>query len=189
MQEWNELFFVSSNRHKYVEAKEILAQFGIQLRFYKLSLTEIQSDSLSQIAIKKALDAFSKCKKPIIIEDDALLVKSLGGFPGPYSSYVFKTIGNRGVIKLIKKDSSAEFYANIVYCDKKRKPLLFEGITKGRISNKIQGKGWGYDPIFIPSGKTRTYAQICDKNTISHRYKALKKFASWFTNKQQSNDR
>ena len=189
MQEWSDVIFVSSNKHKYLEAREILSSFGLRLGFFHSSLVEIQSDSLAEIAKAKALDAYSKCKKPIIIEDDALLVKSLGGFPGPYSSYVFKTIGNEGVIKLTKKDRRAEFCAIISYCDKKKKPVLFEGVTPGKISKNIRGKGWGYDPIFIPQGRDKTYGQISDKNAISHRYRALEKFASWFANKQRSSGR
>lgn len=185
MQEWNDVYFVSSNKHKYLEAKEILSAFGIKLGFFQASLVEIQSDSLSEIARTKALDAFSKCKKPIIIEDDALVIPSLGGFPGPYSSYVFDTIGNKGVVSLVRKNRKAKFYATISYCDKKRRPILFEGITPGRIAKKIAGKGWGYDPIFVPQGKTKTYAQISDKNTLSHRYRALAKFANWFVRKQR----
>lgn len=185
MQEWNDVYFVSSNRHKYTEAKEILTQFGIKVGFFQANLVEIQSSSLSEIAKAKALDAFSKCKRPIIIEDDALVISSLGGFPGPYSSYVFDTIGNKGIIQLTKKDRQAKFYATISYYDGKKKPVLFEGITQGKISKKIQGRGWGYDPIFIPKGKTKTYAQIPDKNTLSHRYSALAKFASWFVRMQK----
>jgi XTP/dITP diphosphohydrolase len=185
MQEWNDVYFVSSNKHKYLEAKEILSAFGIKLGFFQARLLEIQSDSSSEIARAKALDAFSKCKKPIIIEDDALVIPSLGGFPGPYSSYVFDTIGNKGVVFLVRKNRQAKFYATISYCDKKTKPILFEGIAPGRIAKKITGKGWGYDPIFIPQGKTKTYAQIQDKNTISHRYRALEKFASWFVRMQR----
>ena len=185
MLEWNEVYFVSSNRHKYLEANEILSPFGIKLRFFEARLVEIQSNSLSKIARAKALDAFSKCKKPIIIEDDALVVQSLGGFPGPYSSYVFDTIGNKGVLQLTKKNRAAKFYATISYCDRKKKPVLFEGITSGKIAKKISGKGWGYDPIFIPQGRTKTYGQISDKNTLSHRYRALVKFANWFVRKQR----
>lgn len=185
MHEWNDVYFVSSNKHKYTEVKEILSSFGIRSGFFQASLTEIQSDSLAEITKIKALDAFSKCKKPIIIEDDALIVESLGGFPGPYSSYVFDTIGNKGVVSLTKKNRTAKFCATISYCDRKKKPILFEGITYGKIAKKISSGGWGYDPIFIPQGKTKTYAQIPDKNTLSHRYRALEKFARWFVRTQR----
>lgn len=180
MQQSYDLVFASSNKHKFEEAKEILSSYGIRLKFFKFNAAEIQSDSLFEIARHKALDAYSKCKKPVIIEDDGLFINSLGGFPGPYSSYVFKTIGNSGIIKLIKKDRKARFCAIISYCDMKKRPLQFEGITNGSISAKQRGKGWGYDPIFVPKGKTKTYGEMSEKNTISHRYRALQKFAIWY---------
>ena len=98
-----DLFFASSNIHKFQEAKKILDSFGINLRFFKCELEEIQSNSLKEISKNKAIQAFQKCKKPVIVEDDGLFVDSLNGFPGPYSSYVFKTIGNKGILKLLKK--------------------------------------------------------------------------------------
>ncbi|MEM3065498.1 MAG: RdgB/HAM1 family non-canonical purine NTP pyrophosphatase [Candidatus Nitrosotenuis sp.] len=189
MRRSSELFFASTNRHKFAEAKEILSSFGIRLSFLKLEAVEIQSDSLFEIARQKALDAYSKCKKPVIIEDDGLFINSLGGFPGPYSSYVFKTIGNSGIIKLVKKDRRAEFCAIISYCDKTKRPKQFRGVTKGTISKKPRGRGWGYDPIFVPEGKTKTYGEMTEKNTISHRYRALKKFATWYQNRRQSSGR
>ena len=73
MQQSFDLFFASSNNHKYQEAKKILDSFGIKLGFFKSNLEEIQSNSLKDIALKKAKDAFSKCKKPVIIEDDGLV--------------------------------------------------------------------------------------------------------------------
>ncbi len=180
MQQSYDLVFASSNKHKFEEAKEILSSYGIGLKLFKFNAAEIQSDSLFEIARHKALDAYSKCKKPVIIEDDGLFINSLGGFPGPYSSYVFKTIGNSGIIKLVKKDRKARFCAIISYCDRKKRPLQFEGITNGFISSKQSGKGWGYDPIFVPKGKTKTYGEMSEKNTISHRYRALQKFAIWY---------
>ena len=61
---------------------------------------------------------FQNVKKPLIIEDDGLHIDSLDGFPGPYSSYVQKTIGNQGILNLMKKDRGAKFISNITYCDK-----------------------------------------------------------------------
>jgi XTP/dITP diphosphohydrolase len=184
-----DLFFASTNKNKYREAKEILAKFDITLRFFKFSALEIQSDSIVNIARQKVLDAHKKCKFAVIVEDDGLFIDSLGGFPGPYSSYVFKTIGNAGVINLVKTQRKADFVSVIAFCDNHRRPVFFEGKTKGRISARPRGKGWGYDPIFVPDGTSKTYAQMSEKNTISHRYRALKKFASWFSDMQQSSGR
>jgi XTP/dITP diphosphohydrolase len=184
-----DVLFASSNMHKYREAKEILGKYGIHLGFFKFCATEIQSDSLSKIARKKALDAYQKCKRPVIIEDDGIFVKSLNGFPGPYSSYVYDTIGNLGVVKLVKKDRRAEFCAIISYCDGKKRPVQFVGITKGSIPKKPRGGGWGYDPIFVPQGMARTYGQMTEKNQLSHRYRALAKFARWYLRKRKSSDR
>ena len=119
MHKLSDIFFVSSNIHKFKEAKEILDSFGISIQFFKLNLEEIQSNSIKEIATKKAQDAFSKCKKPLIVEDDGIFIDSLDGFPGPYSSYVHKTIGNQGILDLLKKNRDAKFISNITYCDKK----------------------------------------------------------------------
>lgn len=183
-----DLYFVSSNYHKYKEAKSILDSFGIRLGFFKLTLEEIQSNSLEEIAENKAKDAFSKCRKPIIIEDDGLFIDSLNGFPGPYSSYVFKTIGNKGILKLVSSKRNAKFVSIITYCDKKTLKT-FDAKLDGTISKSQKGKGWGYDPIFIPKNSRKTFAQTNNKNELSHRFKALKKFSSWYLRKLESNDR
>ena len=182
MRQSSDLFFVSSNNHKYQEAKKILEPFGIKLGFFKYELKEIQSDSLMNIASKKAKDAFLKYKKPIIIEDDGLFINSLDGFPGPYSSYVFKTIGNKGILNLLKNNRMAKFVSIITFCDKKTLKS-FDGKLDGTISKSQKGKGWGYDPIFIPKGTSKTFAEINNKNELSHRYKALKKFSNWYLQK------
>ena len=178
----SDLFFVSSNDHKYHEAKKILDSFGIQLGFLKSDLEEIQSNSLNDIARKKAQNAFSKHKKPLIIEDDGIFIDSLGGFPGPYSSYVFKTLGNKGILDLLKNKRQAKFISVITYCDD---AILesFDGKLCGTISKSQKGKGWGFDPIFVPNNSDKTFAETNDKNKISHRYKSLKKFSNWYLHK------
>ena len=183
-----DVVFASSNKNKYLEAKKILANFGIKLRFFRCSLKEIQANSLKKIASEKATDAYRKWHKPVIVEDDGLFIESLNGFPGPFSSYVFKTIGNEGILQLVGKNRKARFQSVIAYCDKKNGVILFEANVKGKISRRSSGKGWGYDPIFIPQRRKETYAILSDKNKISHRYKSLEKFSNWYVNMQGSND-
>ena len=81
-----DVLFASSNIHKYEEAEKILAEFDIELGFFQTELVEIQDDSLSKIALQKAENAYEKCKKPVIVEDDGLFIESLSGFPGPFST-------------------------------------------------------------------------------------------------------
>ena len=183
MQQSHRLFFVSSNNHKYLEAKKILKDWQIELKFSKQVLQEIQSKSIRQISQHKAKQAFEKLKQPVIVEDDSLEIDSLCGFPGPYSSYVFKTIGNEGILQLVKKNRKAKFHSTISFCDKNNL-ISFDGIVYGDISQTIQGKGWGYDPIFIPKNTLHTFAELDTKNKLSHRFKALKKFSNWY--KQES---
>ena len=177
-----DLFFVSSNSQKYRESKTILDSLGISLGFLKSNLKEIQSNSLDAIAIVKARDAFSKFKKPVIIEDDGLFIDSIDGFPGPYSSYVFQTVGSKGILNLLKNNRKAKFISVITYCDKTNLQL-FKGKLDGSISKVQKGRGWGYDPIFIPNNYKKTFAEINNKNEVSHRYKALKKFSNWYLRK------
>jgi len=179
------VLFASSNIHKYEEAKKILSEFGINLEFFQTDLMEIQDDSLSEIALKKVLHAYDKCKKPVIVEDDGLFINSLSGFPGPFSAYVFKTIGNNGILKLIGSNRTAQFRAVIAFCDSSNEPTSFESSVAGKISKNIQDGGWGYDPIFIPKTQNKTYAELTNKNKLSHRYESLKKFAIWFNSKRE----
>ena len=100
MQRSYDVLFASSNKNKYVEVKQILHEHGIKVGFFKFTPVEIQSDALEEIASDKARQASKLVKHPLIVEDAGLFVDSLGGFPGPYSSYVLSTIGNSGILRL-----------------------------------------------------------------------------------------
>lgn len=178
-----DVLFVSSNKNKFNEAKNILSKNGINLGFFKSSLREIQAESIKEIAALKVDEAYRQCNKPVIVEDAGLFVESLNGFPGPFSSYVFKTIGNSGILRLVKTNRKAKFQSVVAYCDNKYDVVLFDAKVEGKISKNSKGKGWGYDPIFIPNRQNKTYAMLSNKNQISHRYKALKKFSNWFMHK------
>ena len=185
MQQSSELFFATSNLHKFEEAQRILSNLGLSISLSETTLEEIQSNSLSEIAKRKAIDAYSKIQRPVIIEDDGLFINPLDGFPGPYSSYVYNTIGNKGIIRLLENSElrDAKFVAIIAYYNGVGDVKLFESSIPGKISSIIEQGGWGYDPIFIPDGESKTYANVSDKDKFSHRSAALKKFSDWFMHK------
>lgn len=181
----SDLYFVTTNTNKFNEVKAILSSYGIEVKMANPDLVEIQSDDLETIAMEKAKDACIKLDTNVIVEDDGLFIGSLKGFPGPYSSFIFRTIGNEGIIELMKKhsDRSATFRSVIAYCEPKNTPLTFVANVNGEIATEIRGNGWGYDPIFIPIDAGRTYAELGKKkNELSHRKLALEKFALWIKN-------
>ena len=181
-QQLSELFFASSNENKFQEAERILTNLGVKVNFSKTTLEEIQSNSLSEIAEQKAISAYELIQKPVIIEDDGLFIDSLNGFPGPYSSYVYDTIGNKGIMNLLENSEfrDAKFVSIIAYLGGSDGVKLFESSIPGKISSVIEKGGWGYDPIFIPDGESKTYANVSDKDKLSHRAASLKKFSSWY---------
>ena len=79
----------------------------------------------------------------------------------------------------------AKFVSIIAYCDNDSSVKLFESSIPGKISPTIETGGWGYDPIFIPAGESKTYANVSDKDKFSHRSVSLKKFSSWFLDRQK----
>jgi XTP/dITP diphosphohydrolase len=157
----------------------------------KPSYREIQTDSLYDSVKFKltSLKISKKNSKIVIVDDSALFVNALAGFPGVYSSYIYKTIGCEGILKLLgfKKDREAVFKCviGVSYYGTEK---IFEGVCKGRIAYKKRGEGgFGFDPIFVPAGYRKTFAEIAEislekKNRISHRGIALRKFVNWFFN-------
>ncbi|UCG45920.1 MAG: XTP/dITP diphosphatase [Candidatus Bathyarchaeota archaeon] len=179
-------FFATGNVHKFNEARHVLADFGIAVALLRVKALEIQSDSLKAISEVSALDASKRCRLPVFVEDAGLFIKALNGFPGPYSAYIFRTIGVRGILKLMKgvKTRDAYFKSVISFCDPEGPLECFHGQVDGLISCERRGnQGFGFDPIFKPSGgPTETFAEmsIARKGEFSHRAQALRKFAEWF---------
>lgn len=181
------IYFATKNKHKFEEAQQILANYDIELAlFSKGKVVEIQSDDLKEIAYKAIRHMSRYYKVPLMIEDSGLFIDALNGFPGPYSAYVLRTLGNSGILKLLKGISERRArYMAVVAFSYKGKIELFTGETAGQISYEPRGTGgFGYDPIFIPEeGDGRTFAEmpVGEKNKISHRARALKKLAAYLT--------
>jgi len=183
------VFFATGNIHKFNEVRSILTKLDIAVGMLRVKDSEIQSDSLMEIAQTSVRDAFKRCHMPVIVEDAGLFIDALNGFPGPYAAYVYKTIGNKGLLTLMEnvEDKKALFQSAIAYCDNiSCTPVCFKGEAKGEITTNERvgsGKsGFGFDPIFQPSGSVKTFAEMTleEKNGFSHRASAICKFAKWY---------
>lgn len=183
----------SSNKDKIAEIKAILednyevvtkADMG-----YGDFDVEEDGTTLEENAYKKARALYDLIKEPIFADDTGLFVEALGGRPGIYAarfagqdcSYkdnVKKMLNELSDVTDIAK-RNAYFETVICFIDKEGKEHFVHGRLKGRIAFKEQGdNGFGYDPIFMPEGYDKTFAQLLTsvKNNISHRALALAGF-------------
>jgi len=91
---------ISKNPGKLREIRLVLAKFGIEVESVEERKLEVQTESLEEIAKIAAERLLGRVPEPFIVEDSGLFITSLRGFPGPYSSYVYRTIGCEGILKL-----------------------------------------------------------------------------------------
>lgn len=172
----------TSSDHKYEEAREVLAEYGVELERLSIDRVEIQADDPELIAeySLRVLDV----DVPILIEDAGLYIDKYYGFPGPYSSYALRTIDNEGILKLMEGETErgARYLSAVAFRDGDTS-VSFTGEVVGRIAEEMRGtNGFGYDPIFIPEeGDGRTFGDMsaAEKARISHRARAFRKLGEW----------
>lgn len=183
------VYFLTTNRGKFAEASQVASVFGVTLKHIYFDKQEIQANELREIATHSANQASRHTRYRIVTEDAGFFVEALGGFPGPYSSFVLKTIGLKGLLKLLSnvRDRTAHFEAAVAYSQPNGESRCFMGYVKGFVSQATTGTGgFGFDPIFIPlKGNGRTFAEMNaeEKNALSHRATAFKKFFKWYLSK------
>lgn len=180
-----ELVFATNNPNKLSEVQKLLPT-SIKL----LSLEDIgcfkeveeTEETLQGNALLKAEYVLKNYKYNCFADDTGLEVEALHNRPGVYSSRYAGEDGNseKNMQKLLselqgKQNRKAQFRTVIALCIDK-KEYLFEGVCKGKISTEKKGKeGFGYDPVFIPDGSQKSFAEMTqeEKNTVSHRAKAI----------------
>ena len=181
MTRMDKINLLTGNTGKLKEIKKWLEPLGIEVVLLKKEFMEAQVGSLEEVIYQgmKLLEIEENIKEPFIKDDSGLFIDALQGFPGVYSSYIHSTIGNDGILRLMKglNNRTARFRTVIGLMIPGKGVSMFIGECEGRISLDIRGKqGFGYDPIFIPDGEERTFAEMSvkEKNRLSHRIKAIK---------------
>ncbi|TXT53745.1 MAG: dITP/XTP pyrophosphatase [Candidatus Thorarchaeota archaeon] len=181
----DKLVLVTQNKHKLEELSPLFQRYGVSFQTSSLEKQEIRSTSTEQIALEAALRAYSSLDCSVVVDDTGLYIDSLGGFPQAYPAFVLQTIGLEGILKLMQDIElrQAKFVCSVGFADGSG-VYTFVGEMHGTIAHEPQGAGgFGYDPIFIPRGETRTYAEMTfeEKIAFSHRTKAFTKFLDWYT--------
>lgn len=170
---------VTSNPHKLTEIRELLAPFGITVRGRGRVLPEPQADDLADV-VRAKLAAVPPGPGYVAVEDSGIFFRGLNGFPGVYSAYVYRTVGLEGLLRLIRGRERDAVFRTVAGLRRGERRWLFAGEVRGRIAPRLRGRhGFGYDPIFIPEGDTRTFAEMTDreKGERSHRGRAFRPLA------------
>ena len=190
-----QLIFASHNPGKIAEIKELLAPYGIEvLSAADAGLPDVEETgrTFEENAYIKARAAAQARHIPCIADDSGLCVDAIGGKPGVYTArYAPNRNFDLGMDKLLKElndtnpqNRAAHFSCVIVIAYPDGAYKAFEGRIDGNIATQKTGEaGFGYDPIFIPTGYTRSFAEFSseEKNKISHRGRALQKFIDFIT--------
>jgi non-canonical purine NTP pyrophosphatase (RdgB/HAM1 family) len=169
------LIFVTSNEGKRREAEEVL---GVVLSHRDLDLVEPQTLNVHEVVRFKVAAAYDAIGQPVLVEDTALELLGLGGFPGPLIRWLLASIGPGGISRLVHAFGDPRAVARCVTCASDgRDAVIGEGVVLGTIATEPRGTGgFGWDSVFIPDdGDGRTYGEMSDdeKNEISHRRKAF----------------
>ena len=167
--------FVSTNPGKFREVRDVLAPYGVSVRWVRRELPEPQTDDLATV-VRTKLAAVRDVRGPVLVEDSGLFIPSLGGFPGVYSAHFLRIWRFGPIFELLAHRRRAAYFRSVIGLRTPRGTRLFEGEVHGAIARKAAGRhGFGYDPIFVPRGWTRTFGEAPaeEKNAISHRGRAL----------------
>lgn len=164
---------VSGNRGKIAEAR-LAARW--ELEAVELDLPEIQSLDLLTVLRAKAEEAWRRLGRPLVVEEAGLSLAALNGFPGPLVKWMLEAVGAEGIARTAHALGNARATAccGLLLKDGDRE-LLGEGETSGTLVLPGRGgHGFGWDPVFLPAGETRTFGEMSDleKLAVSHRGKA-----------------
>ncbi|MCU0455691.1 MAG: RdgB/HAM1 family non-canonical purine NTP pyrophosphatase [Bacteroidales bacterium] len=182
-----QLVFATNNIHKLREINHILGD-----SFSLLSLKDIGMEidipeneaTLEGNAMYKAKHIYELTAMNVFADDTGLEIDVLGGLPGVHSarfageSKDFSANIEKALAMMGMAENRNARFRTVIALILDGKEFLFEGVSEGRIiSDKRGSEGFGYDPVFVPEGETRTFAEmtLAEKNRISHRARAFEK--------------
>ncbi len=188
-----DLLFATSNKNKVIEIKKVLPkEFNIKSLDDIGFIEEIpeNENTIEGNAIFKANYIYKKYNLNVFADDTGLEVDSLNGKPGVHSARYAGISKNStdNINKLLKKLKNTKNrkarFKTIIALILNSKIHTFEGVVEGIITKKPKGEnGFGYDPVFIPSGYTKTFGELSleEKNSISHRSLAMNKLIDFIS--------
>jgi non-canonical purine NTP pyrophosphatase (RdgB/HAM1 family) len=178
------MYFVTSNKSKFLEAESILKPVGIKLVQAGFKLNEPNLTNQKEVVLEKAKQAFDKMQSPVIVDDTAIYFNVYKNFPGKLTKDLIQCLGYDGIKKLLNGSNRGAYFQTIICYKDKKVCKIFSGTWKGKIINKVSKKinpDWSYNSIFVPKGFSVPLSEISMEDRIkhSHRKKALLKLLKY----------
>jgi XTP/dITP diphosphohydrolase len=187
-----EIVFATNNKNKIAEVSKVL-EGKVKL----LSLADINciaelpetTGTIEGNALQKAKHVAANFNVNCFADDTGLEIETLNGKPGVDSAFYAGSQKNaddnmqKVLTEMLGNSNRNAQFKTIIALVQNGNEYLFEGIIHGKILNQKQGtSGFGYDPIFMPNGYNKSFAEmsLAEKNNISHRAIAVKKLAQFF---------
>jgi non-canonical purine NTP pyrophosphatase (RdgB/HAM1 family) len=167
-----DLVFITGNQNK---ADYLVRLLGTPIDHQKVDLDEIQSLDIRAITEHKVRQAYDLVKKPVLVEDVGLVIKSLGRLPGPFVKWFIEDIGLAGICRLADVSPDRGAIANCCYAYFDGDELkIFYSELEGKIADQPRGdEGFGWNPIFIPEGQSLTMGEMSEEQ-FSEQYLRVK---------------
>lgn len=179
--------FITGNKSK---AEQLALHLNHPVEHKKLDLVEIQSLDPEEIIEHKAKEAYKQINTPVLVEDTSLIFHALGKLPGPLIKWFLTELDNEGLCRILDGYEDRSALARVFFGLYDGKELkMFQGEMKGTIAKSPRGKrGFGWDPIFIPEGQSKTWGEMDDEEQkqTSMRRIALKQLEGYLKKVKES---
>ncbi len=194
------IVFATNNPNKIKEIRDILGDSFKLLSLHDLKIYEDIPEyepTLEGNAMHKARVVNRMLNMDVFADDTGLEIEALNGLPGVHSARFAgenKDSGaniEKALLMMGECENRNARFRTVIALIFNGKEYLFEGVVNGRIINEKRGnEGFGYDPVFIPEGMTRTFAEMSldEKNRISHRARAFEKLKEFLTRYNHNKD-
>lgn len=183
--------YVTGNQGKFKTAEFMLKDFGVEVEQKPLDITEIQAETIEEVALDKAKKAFDQLKEPLFISDSGWIIPALKGFPGPYMKYINDWFEPEDFLNLMrgKKNRNITLRQVIVYIDNSQ-TKIFTFDSLGRILDKDTGNsGRPSDRIVTLSASGRSIAEEKEQTTggfsLEGEEKLWQDFGNWLKGKYE----
>ncbi|HYN81822.1 MAG TPA: non-canonical purine NTP pyrophosphatase [Gemmatimonadaceae bacterium] len=170
------LFFATSNDYKFAEFSRLFGAAGLQIDHYRLEVEEVQHIEMDVIVRDKALKAYQRVRRPVLVDHSGLAMNALNGLPCGLNKLFWNVLQDRICeLAIAMNDPTAEILVSLALCDGKRIHAWHERLP-GNLAAKASAVGtFHLDRVFVPNGSTMTLAEMStvDRDVVSHRRRAV----------------